>query len=624
MVRIQNPQYLIMKRFFLSFLILITHFSYAVQMTCPPSGNGLPDHPRILLEKGEESFLLETISKDRFLTLIHKGIIEECDRFLTLPPVERTMEGKRLLHTSREALKRIFWLSYSYRLTGEDKYAARAKVEMLAVCSFADWNPSHFLDTAEMAMAAAIGYDWLYDELEENERKFIRTAINEKAFIPADDDNLAGFYNLSNNWNQVCCCGLTYAALATFEDWPDRSGDLIDLYARSVPFAMKCYAPDGGYPEGYSYWGYGTTFQVMMIAALESCLGTDFGLSDHPGFLDTASFIQFMTGPGGECFNFSDCGSAGRCNPAMFWFAARTGDRSLIWQEKRFLNELPSGFMKNADVLFAEYRLLPALIIFCKEIGGLQTYPPEDQFKVFNGRAPLFFYREGWENSTDTYLAIKGGSPTTSHAHMDAGAFVYEYNGVRWSMDLGMQDYHSLESKGIDLWDQGQNGQRWDIFRIGNESHSTLTINGKRHMVKSYVPITGVWMEDTRKGASLDMSTVFRESCDSVIREIWLDERDHLYIKDKITTGATENEVKWIMTTSAQPSIRTDGSILLEKDGKRMILTHSCPVNSQAEIWSNDPRADYDAPNPGTFRVGFIFVVPPYSGIQSLVSLKPL
>jgi hypothetical protein len=34
---------------------------------------------------------------------------------------------------------------------------------MLAVAAFADWNPSHFLDTAEMTAGLALGYDWFAD-----------------------------------------------------------------------------------------------------------------------------------------------------------------------------------------------------------------------------------------------------------------------------------------------------------------------------------------------------------------------------------------------------------------------------------------------------------------------------
>lgn len=66
---------------------------------------------------------------------------------------------------------------------------------------------------------------------------------------------------------------------------------------------------------------------------------------------------------------------------------------------------------------------------------------------------------------------------------MDAGSFVYEKNGVRWAMDLGMQNYFSLESKGVDLWNQSQEGQRWDVFRLNNMAHNTLTIM-----------VNGIWL----------------------------------------------------------------------------------------------------------------------------------
>lgn len=41
----------------------------------------------------------------------------------------------------------------------------------------------------------------------------------------------------------------------------------------------EMYNPDGNYPEGYGYWGYGTAFECIMLAAMESCTGTDNGLS---------------------------------------------------------------------------------------------------------------------------------------------------------------------------------------------------------------------------------------------------------------------------------------------------------------------------------------------------------
>jgi hypothetical protein len=43
-----------------------------------------------------------------------------------------------------------------------------------------------------------------------------------------------------------------------------------------------------------------------MISALQSALGTDFGLAQHPGFLATADFMLHVAGPTGLFFNYSD------------------------------------------------------------------------------------------------------------------------------------------------------------------------------------------------------------------------------------------------------------------------------------------------------------------------------
>lgn len=582
-------------------------------------------HPRLLLKAGEEARIAEMIAEDEAMARVHGAILAECDEMLDLPVLERVMEGKRLLHTSREALRRIFWLSYSYRMTGNDAYAERAVDEMLAVSAFSDWNPSHFLDVGEMVMAVAIGYDWLYDRMSPSERKTVLDAIVAKGFVPADDERYAGFYNLANNWNQVCCSGLLYGALATYEEHPEHARELIDLYVRSVPFALACYAPDGGYPEGFNYWGYGTSFQVMMIAALESALGTDFGLCEAPGFLDTSAFVQFMTAPTGECFNFSDSAPYAPCNMMMFWFASKTGDLQRIWLERQYIENLPDDFMDEVDRRFTEHRLLPALMVFASRLDMSRPVLPEEHFRVYEGRTPLFIYREGWKSNEDAYLGIKGGSPMTSHAHMDAGSFVYEYSGVRWSMDLGMQDYHSLESRGIDLWNQGEGGQRWDVFRIGNESHSTMTVDGKHHVVKSSAPLTEVWKEKSRKGARLEMTSVFAGQVADAERDIWLDRKNHLHVEDRISASGRDIEVRWTMMTPAEAEIIPGNEIRLEKDGHRMALRfESSGLEAIPFVLPDNPPHDYDAPNPGTCRVGFTVTVPAGAEAVLKASLVPV
>ena len=218
----------------------------------------------------------------------------------------------------------------------------------------------------------------------------------------------------------------------------------------------------------------------------------------------------------------------------------------------------------------------------------------------------------------------------TSHAHMDAGSFKYEHAGVRWSMDLGMQDYHSLESRGVDLWNQGQDGQRWEVFRLGNEAHSTLTLNREHHVVRSFVPIVGTWTEKSRKGARLDMTEAFGDAVTKAERSVWLDRRNRLHVEDVLTAGEEAAEVMWVMTTPAHAEISSDGGIVLEKDGRKMCLEIVVSAEgaegpaASPHVWSNDPPHDHDAPNPGTCRAGFVFTVPAGTCIKASASLRPL
>jgi len=61
------------------------------------------DHPRLLMTSGQEEDVKELIAGDEAMARIHNAIVSECDAMLEMPVLERVMEGKRLLHTSREA-----------------------------------------------------------------------------------------------------------------------------------------------------------------------------------------------------------------------------------------------------------------------------------------------------------------------------------------------------------------------------------------------------------------------------------------------------------------------------------------------------------------------------------------
>lgn len=102
-------------------------------------------HPRIMLLEGKEEIIRQSVEASPKWRKIYEAIITESDNIINLPPVKRELTGRRLLDKSHEALHRIFYLAYSYRMTEEDKYFKRAEREMLAVAGFSDWTLRIFL-----------------------------------------------------------------------------------------------------------------------------------------------------------------------------------------------------------------------------------------------------------------------------------------------------------------------------------------------------------------------------------------------------------------------------------------------------------------------------------------------
>ncbi len=588
--------------FIAAFVFLLSRTGIAQDKPIGPSTK-LPAHPRILLLNGEEKSLQKTIAADKTWSSVHQLILAECDKMLTTNPVERIQIGRRLLDKSREALRRIFYLSYAWRMTRQDNYRQRAEKELLAVSAFSDWNPSHFLDVAEMTMAVAIGYDWLYADLSEPSRATIKAAILTKGIQPSLDPRNNSWLTATHNWNQVCNAGMAYGALAIYEDQPEVARTILNRAIETVVLPMGDYAPDGAYPEGYGYWGYGTSFNVLFISAMDKAFGQDFGLSQRPGFLKTAGYMANMTGPAGMPFNYSDAGKNGELQPAMFWFAGKTKDRSLLWVERGRL--LAGEAAKNLND-----RLLPTIMLWGAGQPVASIPAPTSTVWVGAGKSPVALMRTAWNDPAAIFVGFKGGSPSVNHAHMDVGSFVMDADGVRWAMDFGMQDYNSLETKGVDLWNKGQDSQRWQVFRYGNLEHNTLTVNNGLQLVKGDAPITSSSGTPQFMNATTSLTELYAGALANANRGLAIVNQAYVVVRDELETATSQASVRWTMLTPATVTLLSKNRAELTKDGKKLIVQVQEPADVTLKTWPTDPPHDYDAPNPGTTLLGFEITMP--------------
>ena len=130
--------------------------------------------------------------------------------------------------------------------------------------------------------------------------------------------------------------GLGIGALAIGNEEPAAAGEILHSGLNSLPLAMTQYGPDGAWAEGPGYWGYATKYNVFLLAALQTSLGTDFGLSDIPGFSLCGMMPIYSTGPLGKSFNYADSGDSAVRAPEMWWLATRFRQPGYAWYARTY------------------------------------------------------------------------------------------------------------------------------------------------------------------------------------------------------------------------------------------------------------------------------------------------
>lgn len=564
------------------------------------------DHPRLLLHAGEEEQIRAAIASQSVMASADSALMVYCNEVLDLPPHEKKMAGRRI-DRMQEPLRRVFALAYAYRVHGDRKYADRAIREMMNVAAYDSWNPKHYLDVAELTMAMAIGYDWLYDVLTPAERETVASAIKKHGFDTSYNDKDAWFYTAYHNWNQVCNAGLVYGAIALWDEYHTDAVNILDKCFGSNYLTLRDgYSEEGAYAEGFGYWGYGSSFQIMLIAALESAFGSDLGLMDgYEKFFRSGHFMQMMNRPTGLCFNYADCSRYAPPEHMLCWLAKKTGDTSLLYLEIEKLKKRHFSSMSMP-------RLFPLFLICGRDMDFNAITKPEEHVYVAGGLTPLYIYRSGWDSPNDVYLGVKAGLASSNHAHNDTGSFIFDADGVTWADDMGSQNYLSLESKGVDLWNRWQNSGRYDVFRISPFTHNIITVNGHKPDVYQYIGFKQVY-DNLCKGVVMNLKMPYWEDLKAYDRHIWLegDKDPSLILMEDMTAREYPAEVRWCMCTRADAEIIDAQTIRLSKKGHVRILVMDGPKKGEAAIWPAKSENEYDQPNPDNTLVGFTFNLNP-------------
>ncbi|MCS7470085.1 heparinase II/III family protein [Stieleria sp. ICT_E10.1] len=582
-------------------------------------------HPRLIADAAQFDALRASLGDSSSTRkVLANAVIRHADLLADVPPIRRELQGRRLLGQSRRCVERMLNLSMAYQLTGEMKYVERGKQEMLTIAEFADWNPSHYLDVAEMTLGMAIGYDWMFDALDDASRRTIRRAIKDKGVSLPFTTQHNKWVRATNNWGQVCHCGMTAGALAILEDEPELAVQTVHNAIQNLPRSMKAFAPHGSYPEGPGYWAYGTSFNVMLLAMLDGNLGSDFELSQMPGFDETGQYLSLVTGPSGATFNYADGGASRKPQAALYWFARRYQRPDwLLGEDARVRAEIAS--FDSRDAGSGGNRLLPLALLWIGDDERLD----EAEIRMplhwqSESSTPVAVHRSSWTDPRSTFVGLKAGSPSAPHGQMDTGSFVLDADGVRWALDLGAEGYHGIESRGMNLWSAAQDSDRWTIFRQSNAGHNTLVIDGKLQVAKGHAEIVDFSSEHDFPHSIADLSPVYRGQAGNVRRGVALLPSREVVIQDELDGLTPGSRVRWGMITPSQVESPTGATLQLTQHDRRLQLTI---VEPRGATWSivntEQPRHEWDSPNPGTQMVAYEVEAPASGELRLVVVATP-
>ncbi len=542
-------------------------------------------HPRIMMDQDRLTLIIDGFQNtiEPYYTWANKAR-NDANTAKTKPVVkyDATRETDGYDDPSAQLLARVFSLSIAYHIVKYDVIRNTYKEKLLEELDnaadpnkFPNWfeNPDQsFLKTANMITAYAIAYDWLYHNWTVAERTRIRNALVTRGLeiAQAAYANQAPWTQWNHNWNIICNSGVGIGALAVADETGYESyAGLIKSGIDSMEYAFPTFSPDdGGWKEGPGYWAFMMDMMPMYLSSMKTALGTHYGIMDYEGIRKTGYYGIYMLTPNGWN-NTQDCALNDQALsnfPELFFYGNYFKDEKL--SAYRYMQiQQPKQSSTVKDLL---WYTPPSAGSYETIFNQLDT-----TFRSDNSGDVVF--RSGFFENSKNYLGISAGKNRFNHGQIDAGSFVYEAAGERWSVELGRENY---SVPGYWRYDNNNNGgtrSRWDYYRCRAEGHNTFVVNPNRipnapadQELLNEIPIMSM---DSNGTATIDMTNAYTNYVSNAERKFEFNKTSgDLIITDKITFNTPNgNDLYWFMHTDALIKLAADGkSAILNKNGKAL------------------------------------------------------
>lgn len=377
----------------------------------------------------------------------------------------------------------IFNMSLLYILTEKSYYLDAAKKWLLAFGSYPADIKGNFCVGA-YALAVAAGYDMLYNDLSDGERKHLSShlaAIVRRGIQGTRTDWWAGIAINHDHWLPVTGLGIGSAAL--FYENPEAHNWLTFLLGM-VKNDMTIAGDDGAWAEGTADWIYAMSMTYFFFDAYKRISGED--LFQTPMAKNAIPYRLYNWLTGNTYIYHHDSFVNGRYNVMgavsghlLFKLARENKDGHAQWlamQEKEFdLEHLKENRAVKNDWHISKSSLVPALHSagwnFLWYDPTILPVPPDDLPKHhYFPNQGLVIMRTGWTN--DDIVCAFTCSPVGGHKAREA---VLAGN----KRLLSNYGHTHAQANSFDIFAYGRYLAVPPSYgRLESSSHNTLTING--------------------------------------------------------------------------------------------------------------------------------------------------
>ncbi len=432
---------------------------------------------RGLLATRDELTALRSKISQRPFDQIYQRLHKRCGLILETAPItqmqwESSWRGGQwcsAVLAARAAQGRILDLAIAHHVDPNPAFRNRAIEELKSLASWGQWlDPCHSdmaadLCTAEAAVAAVLGLDWLWEDMRDADRRHVLEAVSNNALGPyrgAVADG-AWWHTCYHNWNAVINGGIALAAMAVEDE--DLLGPPVRELARAgLKHFFDALGSQGGWDEGPDFWGYAMRY-VLLLGEATSRLDDDQRILHARGMNVTGEFPVYFS-PNGHAVGFGDSWSM-PLHGSLYLLVKHHQSLPLLWWLDTYNSQhdiSASGYSTAGFALLLRPADLPM-----PETVKMEPVKPYTE-------AGLAAIADQWPHPS-FYAAVRSGDLSANHAHHDVNSLQLQVDGEMLLIDPGSPSF-TVEHFGT---------QRGSLYHVQARAHNTLTVGRRDHQMDS-------------------------------------------------------------------------------------------------------------------------------------------